>query len=380
MTVLALAFSAGAQGMEFFHGSWEDALEEAEEQGKLIFVDCYTTWCGPCKRMAANTFPDPAVGEFYNANFINVKIDMEKEDGIRFRQKYSVSAYPTLYYIAPDGEVVFMTKGAKQPGDFLNIGQLAVKKYDGSAQYKEMYDSGDHSYETVYNYIDALNRSNKSSLKVANEYFRDIENIDTPENLSMLMVATTRVDSRIFEYFEEYKDKLVKMEGEDAVAEVVRRSVYNTGMAGIEYESLDLLDEAHAAIKKHLPDEADEFYASSRMQYALKMEDLDLYSSNCKDFIKKYAEDNPEELRRVAEDIMKHFPDNEECISLGLKAAKKAAQLQPTEETVIVYATMVFLDGNRTKALDILDEALEDPNFSESKEKLKIARKQLEAA
>lgn len=380
MTVMTLTIALNAQGMEFFHGSWEDALEQAEEQGKLIFVDCYTTWCGPCKRMAASTFPDADVGEFYNANFINVKIDMEKEDGIRFRQKYAVSAYPTLYYIAPDGEVVFVTKGAKRPEDFLSIGQMAVKKYDGSVQYKEMYDNGDHSFETVYNYIDALNRNNKSSLKIANEYFRDIDNIDTPENLEMLMVATTRVDSRIYNYFEEYKDKLIEMHGEEMVDEVIRRSAYNTGMVGIEYESMALIDEAHAAMKKHLSDEADEFYASSRMQYGLKMQDMELYSSNCKDFIKKYAENNPEELRRVAEDIMKHFPDNEECISLGLKAAKKAAQLQPTEETVIVYATMLFLDGNKSKALSVLDEAIEDPGFSETKEKLKVARKQLEAA
>ena len=74
-----LCSSATGQGMEFFHGKWEDALKMAQEQNKLIFVDSYTTWCGPCKRMSAQVFPKPEIGAFFNANFINVKMNMEDE-------------------------------------------------------------------------------------------------------------------------------------------------------------------------------------------------------------------------------------------------------------------------------------------------------------
>ena len=77
--------SAIGQGIEFFHGTWEEALLKAKTEDKLIFVDAFTTWCGPCKNMAANTFPDPAVGELFNKYFISMKIDMEKEMGLEFR-------------------------------------------------------------------------------------------------------------------------------------------------------------------------------------------------------------------------------------------------------------------------------------------------------
>ncbi|MEZ4982775.1 MAG: thioredoxin family protein [Saprospiraceae bacterium] len=90
--------------MDFFHGTWEEALEEATKQEKVIFVDTYASWCGPCKRMAATVFPNAKAGEFFNKHFINVKLDYEKEEAATFRKKYPVQAFPTLYFIDYDGE------------------------------------------------------------------------------------------------------------------------------------------------------------------------------------------------------------------------------------------------------------------------------------
>ena len=32
--------------------SFSEALKKAKEENKMVFVDCYTSWCGPCKYMA----------------------------------------------------------------------------------------------------------------------------------------------------------------------------------------------------------------------------------------------------------------------------------------------------------------------------------------
>src|SRR4030095_10936907 len=117
------------QGIEFFHGTWDEALQKAKAEDKLIFVDAFTTWCGPLKNMAANTFPDPAVGEVFNKNFIAMKIDMEKEMGLEFRKKFPVTAYPTLFFIDYDQEVVLKSVGGKSPPDLISIAQGVVDKY-----------------------------------------------------------------------------------------------------------------------------------------------------------------------------------------------------------------------------------------------------------
>ena len=61
--------------------TWQEVLKQAKEQNKMIFMDCYTVWCGPCKVLAKEIFSQKKVGDFFNAHFVNVKYDMEKGDG-----------------------------------------------------------------------------------------------------------------------------------------------------------------------------------------------------------------------------------------------------------------------------------------------------------
>jgi len=66
-------------GIEFSKGDWNEILAQAKNENKIVFVDAYTTWCGPCKMMSRDVFPNPRVGAFYNTNFVNAKIDMERQ-------------------------------------------------------------------------------------------------------------------------------------------------------------------------------------------------------------------------------------------------------------------------------------------------------------
>jgi len=100
-------------GILFFKGSWQEALDQAKLEKKIIFLDAYAAWCGPCKWMARTTFMDESVGSYFNEHFINVKMDMEKDpEGPRLSKKYKLTAYPTLYFLKPNEEVVSQTMGA----------------------------------------------------------------------------------------------------------------------------------------------------------------------------------------------------------------------------------------------------------------------------
>lgn len=108
------------EGIQFQNISFEAALKKAKKEKKLIFVDAYAVWCGPCKWMEANTFSEKEVGDAFNDKFINLKIDMEKGEGPELARKYNVRAYPTMFLIDGDGKVVKRILGAKKKKQLLD--------------------------------------------------------------------------------------------------------------------------------------------------------------------------------------------------------------------------------------------------------------------
>lgn len=59
------------KGISFKHDAWETIKTMAQKEHKGIFVDCYTTWCGPCKMLSRYVFTNDTVGAFFNTNYIN---------------------------------------------------------------------------------------------------------------------------------------------------------------------------------------------------------------------------------------------------------------------------------------------------------------------
>ena len=115
-------------GIVFHQGSWSEALKKAQQEKRPIFLDVYATWCGPCKLLKARTFPNNEVGEFYNANFINVAVDGEKGEGIELARKYKVRGYPTLLFIDSEGNVIAQTAGYRNPKQFIQIGEQVINR------------------------------------------------------------------------------------------------------------------------------------------------------------------------------------------------------------------------------------------------------------
>ena len=117
-------------GIQFVEPNLAKALQEAKKQKKMVFIDAYTSWCGPCRMLKQNTFTDKAVGDFFNKNFINIALDMEKGDGIAFSEKYQIAAYPTLLIINADQTSTSVTEGYMEPAQLLEFGKsvLAQKR------------------------------------------------------------------------------------------------------------------------------------------------------------------------------------------------------------------------------------------------------------
>ena len=132
------------------------ALEKAKIENKYVFVDCYTSWCGPCKMMAADILPLKEVGEYMNATFVSVKFDMEKGEGRDIQQKYKVSSYPTFLVLNVDGSLLHAVVGASATGEEFVAKVKEAFDENSAGKLAVEYEKGNRDKDFLMTYIKAL--------------------------------------------------------------------------------------------------------------------------------------------------------------------------------------------------------------------------------
>ena len=209
-----------AEGIVFEQGTWQEALNKAKAENKLIFMDCYTSWCGPCKMLAKEVFTDPDAAKFFNEHFVNVKVDMEKGEGVALKDKYGVHAYPTLNFINAQGELEHCLVGAPDLATLLKEAQLVLDG-KGLAALEKAYKEGNREPELITAYLEALGNADRSveAENVCLEYFATLDKTKLSEKPYWDLFAKyiNDVNSDIFTYVYENREALCQAIGEKEV-------------------------------------------------------------------------------------------------------------------------------------------------------------------
>ncbi|AEW01220.1 hypothetical protein A4D02_32865 [Niastella koreensis] len=174
------------RGISFCHKlSWQELLKRAKKENKYIFLDCHTTWCGPCKRMSLNIFPLQEVGDYMNKYFISAKLQMDTtvqdndeikawyKDAEAMAHRYSINVYPTLLYFNPRGELVYkISTSFTDPKTFIASAEIARNPNNSFGKLLGEYNDGNRDTSLLkYLAVAARNEKNRAlTIKVSNEY------------------------------------------------------------------------------------------------------------------------------------------------------------------------------------------------------------------
>ncbi len=350
------------KGIEFFQGTLAEAKEIAGQQGKLIFVDAFTTWCGPCKRMSANVFTQEEVGDFYNSTFINMKLDMEKGDGKTFQKQYQVNAFPTLLFLDPEGKVVHKVVGGMDTKNFINLGKFAASKSSVSSSLDKEYEEGRRDPAFMAKYIEALSTSNRPLLKVANEYFSGQQNLSSPDNLRIIYFSLVEVDSRIFNLMVEKRKDIVGIFGEDAVEKQIIKAADVTLKKAIEFENSDLMEEAIEKVKRYATNHYKQFQYSARLKYYSETRQPEMYLRYARDYVRIA----PEQKFELANNILHNMKDQPDLMRQATIWAVEAAEDAENEHHYFVAAQLLFIDGQYQKSRPFAEQAFKLASDSNS--------------
>ena len=356
---LAFAQEEGSSGIQFFKGSFDEAKAKAQAEGKLIFVDAYAVWCGPCKRMSNNVFPLEEVGKVYNEFYVSLKIDMEKPMGTAFGKNYPVQAYPTLFYLDADGNVLEKIVGGRSVEDFITLGKkFSSKASPGGVQYSKKYEEGDRSAETVYHYITQLNKSGKNILPIVNDFIKNHTSWTSEWELRMLYEASVESDSKVFDLMMQHKKLLEKYYTSEELDQRIRNACLRTAQKAAEYEYPELLDKAKATAKAQLAKGYKSFQLQADLYYAAELQDSKAFSKQMGDADKVF-EDSPAILFTLVEKSEKNFASNPQISTKSLQWMELALKKEPSAGGYFKLAQMYARRGQKDRAREYAAQALQ---------------------
>ena len=161
------------QGILFREGSWKEMLALAKKENKLVFVDNYTSWCGPCKKMVKEIFPLKEAGDFYNAHFICYKVDCEKGEGVEIAKTYQIHSFPTYLFVSGDGKLFYRSGGYMELEKFLEEGKIALAEFADKRTIEEwdaLYARKKNNAAFVKEYMAKRSRAKLDNADIMDQY------------------------------------------------------------------------------------------------------------------------------------------------------------------------------------------------------------------
>ncbi|KMQ64363.1 thiol:disulfide interchange protein [Chryseobacterium angstadtii] len=336
----ALAF---AQGIKFEEGNFSAVLAKAKKEKKLVFIDAYASWCGPCKLMVKNIFPLQSVGDMYNSHFVNAKIDMEKGEGIGLAKKYNVKVFPTYLFINGDGEEVHRTIGYVEEKDFLQFAKDAEDPNKRLASLKQKFEKGEKDPEFLKN-LAGLVLYNDSELagRVLDRYFQQKTTIDQ-EDLQILLAGTQSTESPLYKIFISKKADIIKLLPEEKYAKIDKSIKLNTILKKSynadtkSWNDSYFMTESQKFLTK---EEAEKSLKKAKASRALKDKDIPTYEKLVLELYKDYSATGSDELNSIAWNFFENVNDKsslEKALAWAQESVKKNENYGNTDTLANLY-------------------------------------------
>jgi thioredoxin-related protein len=352
---------AMAQGIIFEEGkTFEQLLARAKKENKIIFMDCYTTWCGPCKRLAAEVFPREEVGNYFNSKFINAKFDMEKGEGVLIAAEFGVRAYPTLLWIDGNKKVVNRVVGLVDPQTLLAAAKQANNQAPGMLkELKEKYDAGERSAEFMQKYVEALFNEGVNIDKEFNEWLHTLteKDLQNEKITREIFTYTTHIRSPGIPYIVKNKNYYFQVLGTKVVGDKIYQIAERAMKESIAQKDKSIFDSGIKTLQTIGAPDAEEQINQLSMEYAARNNDWIAYDKHATGYLKKFKNKDPYLLNEIAWNYYLNVNDKT-LLKKAEKWAFEAVNLKNTSTNNLTYAYLLYKNGNIKEAIKACDYAI----------------------
>lgn len=336
--------------------------KKSNKKDKLIFIDCFTTWCGPCKWLAKNVFTDPKVGEFMNENFVSAKIDMEKGEGIEIAKKYGIRAYPTLLFLDSEGNMVHRICGAGDSEKFLEGAKLAMNKSERLGAYVSKYKSGERSNEFLSDYLIKCSQACMNDDEALANYWENQseEDLISATNWKMYEAFVRDINSEQFTYLLANHKKFAAKNGKENVDKITEYA-YQRAFSKAIYAKEDK-EKKFNEVKTHIDNTTllnkNKIIFSAMMNKARAEKNWNMYGNTAVMYVNTYLKENSTQLNSYAWSFYENI-DDERMLAEALKWANKSVELNEQYMNMDTKAALLFKLNKKQEGLKAAKRAIE---------------------
>ena len=208
LLLLALQTTVVFSQVNFRDISYEEAIAQANAEDKILFVDIYAVWCGPCRQLNENVFPDPVLGKYFNKHFVSIKVDGETEFGRQLMSQVGSNAFPTLLFISPDRNLLKMIRGYHSAENLLAHAKGVVNPEDMPSDKAMEEFANDPTRENHRKLIEALLNDNRNVMEASSEYYEAYPDLNLENNVDFIVfyLLEDDIESEMFQKFLENID------------------------------------------------------------------------------------------------------------------------------------------------------------------------------
>ncbi len=350
------------RSINFDHGTFAELKQKALKENKLIFVDAFTTWCGPCKQMAKTVFTNDTVADYYNNHFVNAKIDMEKGEGIELAKQYQVNCYPNLLFIDGKGNIVHRVGGSMSASSFVKFAETTTMSNETYSYYYNNYEQNKSNPDFLMKYIEMQAGTCIEPTAAVNHYFslQKTDELTSAKNWDMIKQYSNSMDTKEYAYLATNKTKFDALYTTEEV---------NAKLDDIHYSSLvniiktkpfneTTYNQTKTTILKSNLANAPKVIFESDLRLAQKNKDWKSYAVVATNNVDKYYSKSAEELNSISWTFFENVTDK----TALLKAeswAKLSTELEPNFANYDTYANLLFKNGNNKIALQVANKSIE---------------------
>lgn len=358
--VVAVSAVAQNRQIEFEHGPWAEIIAKAKKESKLIMLDAYAVWCGPCKWMAKNVFTKDEVADFYNATFVNAKIDMEKGEGIELAKKYGVQAYPTFLFINGDGEIVHRICGSNEAPQFIQWGKDAYtpEKQLATAKKKFMANKKDGTFAISYFAMLEAACANVGPEAIAYLAEQPESELTSRANWTVINQYLNDYKSKEFNYLLNNREQYSKLYSKDSVENKVV-SVYAMALnMAIRKQDETMRKQLIEDVKKSGLQKAGRIILESDMNYSQQQKEWANYAKTADAYVEQFAMNDAQTLNSTSWTFYEQVTDKK-MLEKASNWSKRSVEIENNYAYNDTYASLLFKLGKKRDAEKVAKTAIE---------------------